>query len=88
MIRAIDKEGLIHIGLRIKQLRKEKEMSQEQLAYTANISLSQISKLESGKHNTSVSSILGVCRAFNITISEFFEGMNYPVPVKLKAKKK
>jgi transcriptional regulator with XRE-family HTH domain len=88
MIRAIDKQGLIHIGLRIKSLRKEKEMSQEDLAFSANISLSQISKLESGRHNTSISSILSVCRAFNITVSDFFNGLEYPVPVKPKKKKK
>lgn len=88
MIRAIDKEGLIQIGLRIKQLRKEKDMSQEQIAFSANISLSQISKLESGRHNTSISSIMSICRALNITISEFFEGLDYPIPISSKKKKK
>ncbi len=88
MIRAIDKEGLILIGLRIKHLRKEKDMSQEQIAFSANISLSQISKLESGKHNTSLSSILSICKALNITVSDFFNGVEYPVPVKSKRKKK
>ena len=87
MIRAIDKEGLRHIGLRIKQLRKEKEMSQEQVAFSANISLSQISKLESGKHNTSISSIFSICKALNITADDFFEGFNYPEPTVSKKKK-
>lgn len=88
MIRAIDKEGLIQIGLRIKQLRKEKNMSQEQVAFSANISLSQISKLESGRHNTSISSILSICRALNITISDFFNGLDYPIPAVPKKRKK
>jgi transcriptional regulator with XRE-family HTH domain len=88
MIRAIDKEALALLGARIKEVRKIKKMSQEQLAYSADISLSQLSRIESGKHNTSISSISAMCKAFNITLMEFFTDVNYPLPVKPKAKKK
>ena len=88
MIRGIDKDGLTQLGQHIKELRKEKNISQEQLAYTANVSLSQISRIEGGKHNTSFSTLISICKAFNITMNEFFTGFDYPIPVKPKTKKK
>lgn len=88
MIRGIDKDGLSHLGKHIKELRKEQNISQEQLAFSANVSLSQISKIETGKHNTSFSTLLSICKAFNITIEDFFKGFDYPTPAKTKIKKK
>lgn len=88
MIRAIDKEVLALLGTRIKELRKEHRLSQEKLAYAADISFSQLVRIESGKYNTSISSITSICKAFNITLTDFFSGIDYPVPVKSKTKKK
>lgn len=88
MIRGIDKDGLSRLGVHIKELRRKKNTSQEQLAFTANVSLSQISRIETGKHNTSFSTLISICKAFNITIDDFFEGFNYPIPVKPKVKKR
>lgn len=86
MIRTSDKEGLLKLGLHIKQLRTQNKMSQEDLAYSADVSLSQISRIELGKHNTTFSTLLSICRALNITIGTFFEGFEYPEPVKAKKK--
>lgn len=88
MIRGIDKDGLTMLGQHIKDLRKEKNISQEQLAYSADVSLSQISRIETGKHNTSFSTLSSICKAMNITMSDFFNGFNYPIPIKQKIKKK
>lgn len=88
MIRGIDVDGLAELGKHIKVLRKEKNISQEQLAFSANVSLSQISRIEQGKHNTSFSTLLSICKAFNITIGDFFKEFDYPTPVKTKGKKK
>lgn len=81
MIRTADKTGLLKLGVHIKQLRLEKKMSQERLAFTSNVSLSQISRIELGKHNTTFSTLLSICSALNITISNFFSGFEYPIPV-------
>lgn len=88
MIRGIDKDGLTQLGLHIKELRKKKGVSQEQLAYTADVSLSQISRIETGKHNTSFSTLLSICKAFNITLDEFFDGFDYPSIAKKKVANK
>lgn len=87
MIRAIDKEVLTLLGARIKQLRKEHKISQEKLAYASDISFSQLVRIESGKYNTSISSIASICKGLNITLIDFFSEINYPVPVKKKTKK-
>lgn len=88
MIRGIDTTGLEQLGKHIKELRKEKNMSQEQLAFSANVSLSQISRIEVGKHNTSFSTLTSICKALNITMSDFFKEFHYPTPLKAKSKKK
>jgi DNA-binding XRE family transcriptional regulator len=75
------------IGDRIRQLRLEhNDMSQDELAFQSNLSTSQVSKMERGKINPSILSITQVCTAFNITLKEFFSGMEYPRPKK-KSKK-
>lgn len=68
-----DNQVLIKLGLLIKQLRLEKKMSQETLAYSANVSLSQVSRIELGKHNTTFLTLLSICKALNVTTSYFFE---------------
>lgn len=76
-------------GLRIKQLRGEHDnMSQEKLAFEANLSTSQISKMERGKINTSIGALSMICKAFNITLKEFFSEFSYPLPKKKAPKKK
>ena len=48
---------LIRFGKRLKQLREGKNMSQHQLALHCGIEHSQISRIELGKINTTVSTI-------------------------------
>jgi transcriptional regulator with XRE-family HTH domain len=86
MIRTSDKDGLVKLGLHIKHLRTENKMSQERLAFSANISLSQISRIELGKHNTTFGTLLSICKALNITMSDFFAYFSYPVPLQSKQK--
>jgi transcriptional regulator with XRE-family HTH domain len=72
MNRNADNQVLLKLGLLIKQLRLEKKMSQETLAYSANVSLSQVSRIELGKHNTTFLTLLSICKALNVTVSHFF----------------
>ncbi len=87
MIRSVDKEGLKRLGKHIKELRIKKDISQEELGFSANVSISQISKIETGKQNTSFSTLIAICKALNITLNEFFDDFDYPVPVRSKGKK-
>jgi transcriptional regulator with XRE-family HTH domain len=60
-------------GLKIKELRKQKKYSQEQLANLASISKSYISKIETGKTEVSIEIINKLAIAFEIEIDQLFE---------------
>lgn len=67
-----DHKLLKQIGMRIKELRKQKKMTQLELSYQADCELQQIKRMEGGKHNSTISSISKVIQALDSTIQEFF----------------
>jgi transcriptional regulator with XRE-family HTH domain len=88
MMKDKDKEALLLVGKRIKAFREIHDISQDRLAFDANISSSQISKIERGKNSASISNISSICGVFNITLNEFFSEINHPLPKKKNPKKK
>lgn len=60
-------------GIKIKELRKQKKLSQEQLASKANLHWTYISGIERGLRNTSLLNILKLARALEITPRELLE---------------
>lgn len=67
----MDKKELL--GLRIKELRKEKKFTQEYLAEKLRIEPRQLSKLETGKHYPSFETIIALLETFNITFEELMQ---------------
>lgn len=67
-----DKEGLTRLGERLRAVRKQKNISQEELAFTSGISLSQIGRIERATINPTVSTIFTICRTLDIEVSELF----------------
>ena len=63
----------ITFGLKIKELRKQKKYSQEQLANLASINKSYISKIETGKTEVSLEIINKLAIAFEIKIDQLFD---------------
>ena len=63
-----------NIGLFIKKLRKENNMTQEQLAKTLNVSVKVVSKWETGERQISTEMIKPICKTFNITEGELLNG--------------
>lgn len=61
-----------NIGLRIREIRKEKEMSMQQLADIINTSKSLISQVERGEIYPSLQTIDKIAAALNVPISSFF----------------
>lgn len=63
------------IGLNIKYYRNQFNMTQVQLADSAQISVSYLSKIESSKCNKSISlsALNQIANVFNIEITEFFK---------------
>lgn len=60
------------IGKKIEKLRKERNMSQYQLAMDAGLSTSYIPDLEKGLKCPTVETLDSICYALHITLSEFF----------------
>ncbi|MDB1924104.1 helix-turn-helix transcriptional regulator [Clostridium tertium] len=56
------------IGKRLKQLRLDRNMTQQDLANKSNISRNTISDIESNAHaNTTIFVVCNLCRALGIT---------------------
>ncbi|NBL65997.1 helix-turn-helix domain-containing protein [Flavobacterium sp. NST-5] len=62
----------LKIGQRIKELREKAEMSQKDLAYTADLDRSYIASIENGQRNVSIVNIEKIANALNVTLKEFF----------------
>lgn len=61
------------IGQRIKNLREQVNMSQKDLAYTADLDRSYIASVESGSRNISIINLEKIADALGVTLSELFE---------------
>ena len=60
------------LGLRIKELRKEKNFSQEELADLSNLDRTYINSVENGKRNISIINIEKIANAFDLKLRDFF----------------
>lgn len=62
----------LKIGQRIKDLREKAEMSQKDLAYTADLDRSYIASIENGQRNVSIVNIEKIANALDVTLKDFF----------------
>ncbi len=69
------------IGKRVKELRKEYNMTADELANLCNVSQPVISKLENGHRVPDVPTLKKICEVFNITLADFFAPENLSKPV-------
>ena len=68
-----DEEGLKAFAQRLKEVRKIKNISQEELAYKSGITLSQIARIETAKINPTLSTIFKIARTLEVKLSELFQ---------------
>jgi len=61
------------LGIRIKQLRKEKGISQEELAFKAGLHRTYMSDVERGTRNVSIRNIEKIAKALSVTPSKLLE---------------
>lgn len=64
----IEKQLLIQIGLKIKQLRKDKGISQIDLADLCDFEKSNMARIEAGKTNLTVRTLLKISIALKVSI--------------------
>jgi len=66
-------EILIKFGERVRELRKEKNLSQEQLAFKANLHRTYIGMIERAERNVTLLNIEKVANALEIRLTDFFD---------------
>ena len=67
-----EQEFIKFLGVRIRQLREEKNMSQQVLADICNVPKSTIGRLERGEVNPTVKTLLKISIALNIEFINLF----------------
>lgn len=60
----------------LKSIRKANGLSQEELAKSANVSVSMIQSLENGRRTGSVETIVKLAQALNVTTDELIYARN------------
>ena len=61
------------VGKRVRELREDKEMSQDALAIKAKTNQCEISRLETGKYSPSIEYLSRIAKALGVKLSELVE---------------
>lgn len=73
MKNAEEKNTLFEIGQRIQKYRKQKKLTQEQLAEKIGLSPNHLSRIEAGKHNPYFENIMLAAKELDVPIDAFLE---------------
>ncbi len=72
-MKKVDNYFLKCFGDNLRSIRKQKKITQEQLANDVNIEISQISRIERGVVNTSISNVHLIATALHIETKKMFD---------------
>lgn len=61
------------IGPKIRKIRKERKLTQTDLAARIGIQQSDLSRMEKGEYRVSLDTLFRILAEFNVSISEFFD---------------
>lgn len=64
----------VHVGMRLRTLRKLKSFSQEKLAQALGLTFQQVQKYERADNRIGASRLHHIAEALGVTVSYFFEG--------------
>ena len=64
------------LGLKIQNLRREKDWSQEELAFETDLHRTYISHVEGGKRKISLEAVCKIAKGLGITPSELIKGIS------------
>ena len=78
-----DKNFLLALGNRIRELRAEKNITQEDLGFLVGNSGKQIGRIERGENNVTSSMLYKISLALKIELKDIFD---FKVPIKQKKK--
>ena len=63
----------IKVGLKIRQLREERNITQLQLADKCDMEKNNIGRIENGKRSIKLFTLQRICKALDISMSEFLK---------------
>jgi transcriptional regulator with XRE-family HTH domain len=72
---ARDRDILVRFGRRVRDLRKQAGLSQEQFAERCHLDRTYIGGIERGERNLSLRNIAVLARALGVSLSELMEGL-------------
>jgi transcriptional regulator with XRE-family HTH domain len=64
------------LAIRIKELRKQKAISQEELAHRAGLSRTGMGFVETGKRWPRLDTLMKVAQGLNVTVDELLKGLH------------
>jgi len=75
MVDVNEKKILQAFGSNVRVLRHELKISQEELAFQANLDRSYLNDIEKGKRNISLISIIKIATALKVDIAKLYDGI-------------
>ena len=63
------------VGRKIRELRKERKLTQVELSARLGIQQSDLSRMEKGEYRVSLDTLVRILAEFKMSIGEFFEGV-------------
>lgn len=70
---AVNTRKLVTLGKRIRNLRKEKKLTQEQLATEIRVTSAYVGFIEQGKRNPSLNTLDMIARALGVKMSDLLK---------------
>ncbi len=68
---AIDyQEEIAYISKKIRELRKERKLTVQELAYRCDMERSNMSRIEAGRTNLTVKTMCIICNALNVNLRD------------------
>lgn len=65
----------IKVGARIKELRTDLGLTQEKLAFKAEVDKTYLNEVENAKRNVSIINLEKIIRALEKSVEDFFKGI-------------
>ena len=67
------KIALVRIGMNIRKIRNEKWISQQDLAALCNFEKSNMSRIEAGRTNLTIGTLLKICEALEVKLADIVD---------------
>lgn len=63
------------LGQRIRERRSQRHLTLQQMAHSTGLSVAMLSLVERGQSNASIGSLVAICDALDISMSDLFDGL-------------